>query len=44
MLTIIHGHGTGALRKEVARILRAHRAIARFEPAHSYGATIAYLK
>ncbi len=45
---IIHGHGTGALRRAVAELLKNHPHVARFSPAPDKqggaGATIAELK
>ena len=45
---IIHGHGTGALRRAVADLLTGHPHVARFKPAPQdqggAGATIAELK
>ena len=45
---IIHGHGTGALRKAVAEILSDHPHVARFAPAKQdqggTGATVVELK
>jgi DNA mismatch repair protein MutS2 len=45
---IIHGHGTGALRKAVAEVLRDHPHVARFAPAKQEqggsGATVVELK
>lgn len=45
---IIHGHGTGALRKGVQRLLRDHPQIVKFHEAESFeggsGATIAVLR
>jgi DNA mismatch repair protein MutS2 len=45
---IIHGHGTGALRKAVAEVLRDHPHVARFAPAKQdqggSGATMVELK
>ena len=47
-LRIVHGHGTGTLRRAVAEFLRQHPLVERFEPAPQNqggsGATIAYLK
>lgn len=47
-LRIIHGHGTGALRRAVADVLRGHPHVERFAPAPSdqggAGATIVELK
>jgi DNA mismatch repair protein MutS2 len=45
---IVHGHGTGQLRRTVASYLKDHPLVARFEPAPEKqgggGATIVYLK
>lgn len=45
---IIHGHGTGTLRKGVQRILRDHPQVTKFHEAESFeggaGATIALLR
>jgi DNA mismatch repair protein MutS2 len=45
---IIHGHGTGALRRAVAELLKAHPHVARFSPAPDNqggaGATVVELK
>lgn len=45
---IIHGKGTGKLRREVVRLLKTHSIVSHFESAQphdgSYGVTIAYLK
>jgi dsDNA-specific endonuclease/ATPase MutS2 len=47
-LRIIHGHGTGALRKAIAELLKEHPHVARFAPATQdkggSGATIVELK
>jgi len=47
-LRIVHGHGTGQLRRAVAEFLKNHPLVERFEPAPQNqgggGATIAYLK
>jgi len=47
-LRIVHGHGTGTLRRAVAEFLKEHPVVERFEPAPQNqggsGATIAYLK
>jgi len=47
-LRIIHGHGTGALRKAIAELLKEHPHVARFAPAAQdkggSGATIVELK
>ena len=47
-LRIVHGHGTGTLRRAVAEFLKQHPLVERFEPAPQNqggsGATIAYLK
>jgi len=47
-LRIVHGHGTGTLRRAVAQFLKQHPVVERFEPAPQNqggsGATIAYLK
>ena len=47
-LRIVHGHGTGALRRAVAEFLKQHPLVERFETAPQNqgggGATIAYLK
>jgi len=47
-LRIVHGHGTGALRRAVAELLEQHPLVERFEPAPrnqgGSGATIAYLR
>ena len=47
-LRIVHGHGTGTLRRVVAEYLKQHPLVERFEPAPpnqgGSGATIAYLK
>jgi len=47
-LRIIHGHGTGALRKAIAELLKGHPHVARFSPASQdkggAGATIVELK
>jgi DNA mismatch repair protein MutS2 len=47
-LRIIHGHGTGALRRAVADLLTGHPHVARFKPASQdkggTGATIVELK
>jgi DNA mismatch repair protein MutS2 len=47
-LRIVHGHGTGTLRRAVAEFLKQHPLVERFEPAPQTqggrGATIAYLK
>jgi DNA mismatch repair protein MutS2 len=47
-LRIVHGHGTGQLRRTVASYLKEHPLVARFEPAPENqgggGATIVYLK
>jgi DNA mismatch repair protein MutS2 len=47
-LRIVHGHGTGALRRAVAEFLKTHPLVERFETAPQNqgggGATIAYLK
>ncbi|HYP54452.1 MAG TPA: Smr/MutS family protein, partial [Pyrinomonadaceae bacterium] len=45
---IIHGHGTGALRRAIAQLLQNHPHVARFSPAppeqRGAGATIVELK
>lgn len=45
---IIHGHGTGALRRAVAELLKSHPHVARFSPAPDNqggaGATVVELK
>jgi DNA mismatch repair protein MutS2 len=45
---IIHGHGTGKLRKGIQEFLRQHSRVDRFEPAAQEdggtGVTVAYLK
>ena len=45
---IVHGHGTGTLRRAVAELLKHHPLVERFEAAPQNqggsGATIAYLK
>jgi DNA mismatch repair protein MutS2 len=45
---IVHGHGTGQLRRTVASYLKDHPLVARFEPAPEKqgggGATVVYLK
>jgi DNA mismatch repair protein MutS2 len=47
-LRIVHGHGTGTLRRAVATFLKEHPLVERFEAAPQNqgggGATIAYLK
>jgi DNA mismatch repair protein MutS2 len=47
-LRVVHGHGTGTLRRAVAEFLKEHPVVERFEPAPQNqggsGATIAYLK
>ena len=47
-LRIVHGHGTGTLRRAVAEFLKQHPLVERFEAAPQNqggsGATIAYLK
>jgi len=47
-LRIVHGHGTGTLRRAVAEFLKNHPLVERFETAPQNqgggGATIAYLK
>jgi DNA mismatch repair protein MutS2 len=47
-LRIVHGHGTGTLRRVVAEFLKHHPLVERFEAAPQNqgggGATIAYLK
>ena len=47
-LRIIHGHGTGQLRRAVAEFLKSHPLVERYETAPQNqgggGATIAYLK
>ena len=47
-LRIVHGHGTGTLRRAVAEFLKHHPLVERFEAAPQNqgggGATIAYLK
>jgi DNA mismatch repair protein MutS2 len=47
-LRIVHGHGTGQLRRAVAAYLKEHPLVARYESAPEKqggsGATIAYLK
>ncbi len=47
-IRIIHGHGTGALRRAVAELLRTHPHVARFAPAPDNqggaGATVVELK
>jgi DNA mismatch repair protein MutS2 len=47
-LRIVHGHGTGQLRRAVAEFLKAHPLVARFETAPQNqgggGATVVYLK
>ena len=47
-LRIVHGHGTGQLRRAVAEFLKNHPLVERFETAPQNqgggGATIAYLK
>jgi DNA mismatch repair protein MutS2 len=47
-LRIIHGHGTGALRRAVADLLTGHPHVARFKPAGQdqggAGATIVELR
>ena len=47
-LRIIHGHGTGALRRAIAELLTGHPHVARFKPAPQdqggAGATIVELK
>jgi DNA mismatch repair protein MutS2 len=48
MVRIIHGHGTGALRRAIADFLRNHPHVARFAPASpsqgGAGATVVELK
>lgn len=45
---VIHGHGTGALRRSVRKLLETHPVIARFDEADVYeggaGATVAVLR
>jgi DNA mismatch repair protein MutS2 len=47
-LRIVHGHGTGQLRRAIAAFLKEHPLVARFEPAPQNqgggGATIVELK
>ena len=47
-IRIIHGHGTGALRRVIAELLRHHPHVARFDPAPQdqggAGATVVELK
>jgi DNA mismatch repair protein MutS2 len=47
-LRIIHGHGTGQLRRGIAEFLKGHPLVAKFEPAPAdqggNGATIIELK
>jgi DNA mismatch repair protein MutS2 len=47
-LRIIHGHGTGALRRAIAELLKEHPHVARFAPASQdhggSGATVVELK
>ena len=47
-LRIVHGHGTGQLRRAVAAYLKEHPLVARYEPAPEKqggtGATIVHLK
>ncbi|WP_353772027.1 Smr/MutS family protein [Okeania sp. SIO2G5] len=47
-LWIIHGHGTGKLRKGVQEFLRQHRQVEKFEPAEKAdggtGVTVAHVK
>jgi DNA mismatch repair protein MutS2 len=47
-LRIVHGHGTGQLRRAVAEFLKTHPLVERYETAPQNqgggGATIAYLK
>ena len=47
-LRIIHGHGTGALRRSIAKLLKTHPQVARFTPAKAEhggkGVTVIELK
>ncbi len=47
-IRVVHGHGTGQLRRAVAEFLKNHPLVERFETAPQNqgggGATIAYLK
>ena len=47
-LRIIHGHGTGILRRSIAKLLETHPQVARFEPAEAQhggkGVTVIELK
>ena len=47
-LRIIHGYGTGALRRSIAEFLRAHAFVANFHPAQDNqgggGVTVVELK
>ena len=47
-LRIIHGYGTGALRRSIAEFLRAHAFVANFHPAQDNqgggGVTIVEMK
>jgi len=47
-LRIIHGHGTGALRRSIAKLLKTHPQVARFTPAKAehggQGVTVIELK
>jgi DNA mismatch repair protein MutS2 len=47
-LRIVHGYGTGTLRRSIAELLRAHPLVANFGPAPDNqgggGATVVELK
>src|SRR5262249_3001258 len=47
-LRIVHGHGTGTLRRTIAELLKTHPHVARFSPAPrdqgGDGATVIQLK
>jgi DNA mismatch repair protein MutS2 len=47
-IRVVHGHGTGQLRRAIAAFLKEHPLVARFEPAPQNqgggGATIVELK
>ena len=41
---IVHGHGTGVLKKITEEVLSSSKYVADFYPDHTFGVTIANLK